>query len=253
MPLYVTEAVVLNSMDFGESDKIVTFYTISFGKLKGIAKGAKRSKKRFGINLEPFSLVRLHFFEKKEDSLVRVSACDLINAYQGIREDLFKIAYGSYMIEVVEKLAPERERHPELFTLLTDFLGILEARGVTEDLLRVFEVRLLDDLGLRPHVSDCVICHIPLISGTRVRFSSEKGGAICNRCVKGVPITNPVSIGTLKTLEMAIKIDPLKIPRLVFSREVRDESREILRGFIRFHTGRELKSLEFIEKIKGVK
>jgi len=253
MPLYTTEAVVLGSMDFGESDKIVTFYTISFGKLKGIAKGAKRSKKRFGINLEPFSLVRLHFFEKKEDSLVRVSACDLINPFQGIRDDLFKIAYGSYMIEVVEKLAPEREKHPELFMLLIDFLGILEGRGVNEDLLRVFEVRLLDDLGLRPHVSDCVICHTPFISGTKVRFSPEKGGALCNRCLKGVSITIPVSIGTLKTLEMAIKIEPLKIPRLVFSREVRDESRETLRGFIRFHTGRELKSLEFLEKIKDVK
>lgn len=252
MPLYLTEAVVLSSMDFGESDKIITFYTISFGKLKGIAKGAKRSKKRFGINLEPFSLVRLHFFEKKEDSLVRVSACDLINPFQGIRDDFFKIAYGSYMIEVVEKLAPERERHPELFTLLTDFLGILEARGVIEDLLRVFEVRLLDDLGLRPHLSDCVICHTPFNSGTKVRFSPEKGGALCNRCVKGLS-TIPVSIGTLKTLEMAIKIESLKIPRLIFSREVRDESREILRGFIRFHTGRELKSLEFIEKIKDVK
>lgn len=252
MPLNVTEAVVLRSMDFGESDKIITFYTTSFGKLKGIAKGAKRSKKRFGINLEPFSLVRLHFFEKKNDSLVRVSACDLLNPFQGIRDDLFRIAYGSYMIEVVEKMAPERERHPELFTLLTDFLGILEARGVTEDLLRVFEVRLLDDLGLRPHVSDCVTCHIPFHSGMKVRFSPEKGGALCNRCVKDTSITIPVSIGTLKTLEMAIKIEPMKIPRLVFSREVRDESREILRGFIRFHTGRELKSLEFIEKIKGV-
>ena len=69
MPLYLTEAVVLSSMDFGESDKIITFYTISFGKLKGIAKGAKRSKKRFGINLEPFSLVRLHFFEKRRTPL----------------------------------------------------------------------------------------------------------------------------------------------------------------------------------------
>lgn len=253
MPLYITEAVVISSMDFGESDKILTFYTSSFGRLKGIAKGAKRSKKRFGINLEPFSLVRLHFFEKKEDSLVRVSSSDLINPFQGIRDDLFKIAYGSYMLELVDKLAPERARCPELFKLLTDFLGILEARGVTEDLLRVFEVRLLDDLGLRPHVSDCVICHNSLVVGTKVRFSHEKGGALCNICVKGLPMTIPVSMGVLKTLEMAIKIEPLKIPRLVFSREASDESKEILRGFIRFHTGRELKSLEFIEKIKDIK
>src|SRR3989304_581303 len=135
MPLYLTEAVVLSSMDFGESDKIVTFYTISFGKLKGIAKGAKRSKKRFGINLEPFSLVTLHFFEKKEDSLVRVSACDLINPFQAIRD--------------------------ELFTLLTDFLGILEARGVKGDLLRVFEPRPLDRQDLKPNLPNCVICHTP--------------------------------------------------------------------------------------------
>lgn len=253
MPLYTTEAVVIGSMDFGESDKILTFYSSSFGKMKGIAKGAKRSKKRFGINIEPFSLVKLHFFEKKEDSLVRVSQCDLINPFQGIRDDLFKIAYGSYMVEVMDKLAPERARHPELFILLTDFLGILEARGVTEDLLRVFEVRLLDDLGFRPHVSNCVICHTSFTIGSKIRFSSEKGGALCAICSKGLSMTMPVSIGTLKTLDMAIKMEPVKIPRLVFSREVRNECKEILRGFIRFHTGRELKSLEFIEKIKDIK
>lgn len=252
MPAHVTEAVVLNSMDFGESDKIVTFYTLRFGKMKGIAKGAKRSKKRFGINLEPFSLVRLHFFEKKEDALVRVSACDLINAFQGIREDLFKIAHGSYMIEVAEKMVPERERHPELFDLLTDFLGLLESKGITEDLLRVFEIRLLDDIGLKPHISNCVICHKPLAQGFSVIVSPEKGGALCSSCSKGVPSTIRISVGTLKTLEMALKIEPHKIPRLVFSKEARTESRGFLHAFIRYHTGRELKSLEFLDKIKGV-
>lgn len=253
MPQHVTDAVVLNSTDFGESDKIVTFYTLSFGKLKGIAKGAKRSKKRFGINLEPFSLVRLHFFEKKEDSLVRVSACDLLDPFQGIRDDLFKIAHGSYMIEVVEKMAPERERHPELFRLLTDFLGILEERGMNEDLLRVFEIRLLDDLGFRPHLSDCVICHRPFSRSIDIRFSPEKGGVVCRGCARALLQTMPVSMGTIKTLEMALKIDPLKVPRLVFNRDARDESKNILRGFIRFHIGKELKSLEFIEKIKDIK
>lgn len=252
MPQHTTDAVVLNSTDFSESDKIITFYTLSFGKMKGIAKGAKRSKKRFGINLEPFSLVRLHFFEKKDDSLARVSSCDLINPFQGIRDDLFKIAHGSYMIELVEKMAPERERHPELFRLLTDFLGILEERGVNEDLLRVFEIRLLDDLGLRPHLSSCVVCRKSLVPGTEVRFSPEKGGALCDKCSKGVYPSVPASIGTLKTLEMALKIDNMKSPRLVFSRDARDESREILRGFIRFHTGKGLKSLEFLDKIKDI-
>ena len=249
MPQYATDAVVLNSTDFSESDRIVTFYTIAFGKIKGIAKGAKRSKKRFGINLEPFSLVRLHFFEKKDDSLVRISATDLLDPYQGIREDLLKIAHGSYMIELVDKMAPDRERHPELFRLLTDFLGILEERGVNEDLLRVYEIRLLDDLGLRPHISGCVKCRNAFEGGTKVRFSQEKGGAVCEKCSRGLLNTMPVSIGTLKTLEMAVKLDPVKIPRVVFSKDARDESRDILQGFIRFHTGKGLKSLEFLEKI----
>lgn len=250
MPQHFTPAVVLNSMDFGESDKILTFYTLSFGKIKGIAKGAKRSKKRFGINLEPFSLVKLHFFEKREDSLVRVSACDLINPFQGIRDDLFKIAHGSYMVEVVEKMAPERERHPELFRLLTDFLGILEERGMNEDLLRVFEIRVLDDLGFRPHLSDCVKCHRPFARSLDIRFSPEKGGVICRGCSRALQQTLAISMGTIKTLEMALKLDPLKVPRLIFSKDVSDESREILRGFIAFHTGKRLKSLEFLEKIK---
>lgn len=250
MPQHSTDAIVLNSMDFGESDRIISFYTLSFGKIKGIAKGAKRSKKRFGINLEPFSLVKLHFFEKRDDSLTRVSACDLINPFQGIRDDLFKIAHGSYMMEVLEKMVPERERHPELFRLLENFLELLAARGVTEDLLRVFEIRVLDDLGFRPHLSSCVVCRSPLLRGIKIRFSPEKGGILCDRCSGGILMTMPISIGTIKTLEMALKMEPLKIPRLTFSKGIGDESREILRGFITFHTGKRLKSLEFLEKIK---
>jgi DNA repair protein RecO (recombination protein O) len=252
MPQYATEAVVLSSMDFGESDRIVTFYTLSFGKLKGIAKGAKRSKKRFGINLEPFSMVRLHFFEKRDDSLVRVSACDLLSPFQGIREDLFRIAYGSYMIEVVEKMAPEREMHPVLFRLLIDFLGLLEKKGLNEEHLRVFEIRVLADLGLRPHLSSCVVCRKSFGGMAGVLFSPEKGGALCMGCSSGLHPLIPVSLGTLKTLQMALKIEPQKVPRLVFGRDVRYESRELLGSFIRFHTGKELRSLEFIEKIKGV-
>jgi len=91
MPLYKTPAIILHAIPYGEADQIVTLYTLDFGKVKGIAKGAKRSRKRFGNTLETCSYVSVSFFEKETADLVRLSHCDLIRPFAGLREDIQKL------------------------------------------------------------------------------------------------------------------------------------------------------------------
>src|SRR5512147_646361 len=126
MPLFKTNAIVIRSVNYGESDKIVTFFTQDFGKLKGIAKGARRSKKRFQNALDLFSHLRLIFFDREGMGLVRAQGCDILNSFPKIREDLKKIVYGNYFLEMVSEMAGEREVHPEAFDLLLAFLKTLE-------------------------------------------------------------------------------------------------------------------------------
>ena len=94
MPLFTTHAIVTRSLNYGESDKIITFFTTDFGKLKAIAKGARRSRKRFQNAFAPFSHLRLIFFDKEGMGLVRAESCDILHSFPKIREDLKKILYG---------------------------------------------------------------------------------------------------------------------------------------------------------------
>src|SRR4030042_3715565 len=122
MPLYTTNAIVIRSLHYGESDKIVTFFTQDFGKIKGIAKGARRSKKRFQNALDLFSHIRLMFFDREGMGLVRAENCDILHTFPKIREDLKKIFYGNYYLELVNEMAGERETNGEDFDLLLSFL-----------------------------------------------------------------------------------------------------------------------------------
>src|SRR4030043_497513 len=91
MPFFTTNAIVIRSHHYGESDKIVPFFTKDFGKLKGIAKGARRSKKRFQNALDLFSHLRLIFFDREGMGLVRAQGCDILKSFTRIREGIKKI------------------------------------------------------------------------------------------------------------------------------------------------------------------
>src|SRR3989337_2945993 len=138
MALFKTQAIVTRSLNYGESDKIITFFTRDFGILKGIAKGARRSKKRFQNVLGLFSHLRLIFFDREGMGLVRAESGDLLNPFPKIREDLKKIYYGNYYLELVNEMASEREANPEAFDLLLSFLTDLETTEPKEEQLRMF-------------------------------------------------------------------------------------------------------------------
>jgi len=178
MPLFTTNAIVIRSLNYGESDKIITFFTLDFGKLKGIAKGARRSRKRFQNALGLFSHLRLNFFDKEGMGLVRAESCDILHSFPKIKEDLKKIFYGHYYLELVNEMAGEREGNREAFELLLSFLSNLEKMEAREEQLRLFEIRMLSLFGYRPNMRRCNLCKKDwedLKEIPTVFFSLEKG------------------------------------------------------------------------------
>ena len=244
-----TEAIVLKTIDYGESDQIVTFYTREYGKIKGIAKGARRSKKRFVNALEPFSCSEINFSRRNPDNLDFIDGCDVSSHFPEIRSSLEKTLAASYLIELMDQFTPENKKSEGSFQLLHDFLVLMEKKTLSDALLRFFEIRLLRISGYDPVLDYCISCRAPLENGTTYRFDSVKGGIICNSCKTGTSDAIPVSLGTIKTLLLGREMEAESLGRLIFTAQSAEESRRILSHFIRHILGRELKSLNVLNEI----
>jgi len=254
MPLFTTNAIVTRSLNYGESDKIITFFTRDFGKLKGIAKGARRSRKRFQNALGLFSHLRLIFFDKEGLGLVRAEGCDILHAFPKIKEDLKKIVYGNYYLELVNEMAGEREVNQEAYDLLLSFLSGLEEANLQEEQLRIFEIRVLSLFGYRPNMRRCNLCKRDwedLKEIPAVFFSLERGALICEQCSKMRNNLIPLSLGTARLIEKISQTELPKVERLRFTPQALCESRELLPKFISYQLGKELKSLKTLREISN--
>lgn len=249
MPLIRTLALAAGAADYGESDLLVTFFTEKLGKLRALAKGAKRSKKRFGINLDLFSLVELHLREKTRPGLALVEEANLINPHLGLRQALEKVAFASYFLELALELTAEREPNRQLFSLLITALPSLEERQPDRKLVSIFEIQALVAAGLAPELRRCLDCQEDVWKGTRATFSPLKGSPVCSKCQPGSWPGVEVSVGTLKTLAAGKRLAWDRLGSLRFSAKVEQESRALLTAFIRAQLEKELKSRRLLERL----
>ncbi len=245
---YQTEAIVLRSLDYGESDKIVTFYTADFGKVKGIAKGARRSQKRFANTLEAFSCLELLFSRRRPEGLAFIEAGKVINHYPRIRADLKKTLFSSYMVDMTDQFTLENKANHELFRLLADFLELFDLGSASEDLVRFFEMRLLKLLGYEPVLDCCVACRMPVQNGAMYHFSVRDGGVKCGTCFPRDYDYLGISTGTMKSMLLGKDLEREKQKRLILPEECARASRLFLDMFIAHLLGKELKSLNVIRE-----
>jgi len=245
-------AIVLYCLDYGESDRIVTFYTSDFGKIRGIAKGARRSKKRFSNALEPFSHGNVLFYKKGRGTLAFIEGFDIIDHYMNIREELEKTLISSYLIEVVDKFTPEGKKNAELFHLLRDFLGLINIENYLEALIRFFEIRLLKITGYEPVLDRCMICKKPVNEKVSYHFVINDGGLRCDACCRDNSSSLDVSVGTIKTLLLGKEIDVDRITRIILSDQIAKESKNILISLICHLIGKEIKSLRVLNEIREI-
>ena len=250
---YRAEAIVLRILDYGESDRIVTFCTAEFGKLRGIAKGARRSRKRFANALEPFSRSQILFSRRGPDSLALIESSDVICHFPAIRADLEKTLSASYLIDLADQFTLEDKKNEELFRLLVGFLQLLETVPAREALLRFYEIRLLKLSGFDPLLDHCLLCKTPLDKERAYRFNEADGGLTCLACRPEGPDSVPVSLGTIRTLHMARDLAIGNLGRLLLSEQSAIESRLLLSRFIRHILGKELKSVHVLNEIQRLR
>jgi len=202
-----TEAVVLKSIKYRETSKIVTFYTRRFGKIAAIVKGAREAKNKYGSSLQPMSYVFLVLYKKGGRDIQLVAQCDLIISFSHLADNLEKMSVGMSMIELVDMVAHEEEENSPLFSLLVDSLTTLNSadRHMT-NLFFSFQIRLASILGFQPKFSACISCGraVPLEGDqNKVAYLLSTGAPLCFRCV---PLHGHTVTLSMRALRILVRI-----------------------------------------------
>ncbi|MEX0603048.1 MAG: DNA repair protein RecO [Bacteroidota bacterium] len=184
-----TEAIVLKSMKYRETSKIVTFYTRRFGTVSGLAKGARDRKSRFGAALEPMTLVSLVFYKKEQRDLHLISQCDILRLFKRLHSDLDRMGPGMAILELLYQVARNEEENGPLFSLVLGSLEAAENAPVNFwNVYYAFQVGLASIFGFAPAFDHCVSCRRTLKEpeeGREIPFHLGKGGFLCRECTSG--------------------------------------------------------------------
>lgn len=260
-----SEAFILNTVDFGESDRMVSLYTLAHGKLSGVCKGARRTKKRFVGKLDVPTMVRVLYHGPSSGGVFRIDEAELLEGYAPIKADVGSYASACYMLELAAELTREGIVNTELFRLMESFLIELlrlsmegeEASANGNDkkasLLRFYEIKILSLLGYLPFLEGCVLCKVSVEAGdgTEFFFASDRGGVVCKGCAGGGFTAVPIRVASARLLSMAVKLPIDKLKRLQVGGGFIRESGDFLSDFIKHQIGKELKSRVFLQKLKA--
>ena len=261
--LVKTEAIILKSMKYRDTSKIITFYTKEFGKLRGIAKGARLLKNKFGSAFEPMSHSMLLIYKKDHRDLHLISQCDTINAFKNLTEDLDRMTTALAVLELVDQIIREEERNPALFSLLIDTMSMLN--DCTKNYLtylQAFRIRFAALFGYTPNFETCSECDKRIIIGkgeTQFAFQVARGAIFCNQCINPIELigtqTNQNIVFTkcsapvLQILRCLLTDQLVGLKNIEFNKSVGNEIDELLRLYLRFHFEvlKPLKSTEFLK------
>ena len=249
------EALLLRSVDFGESDRIVHLLTAGVGRLTAIAKGARRSKRRFPGTLDVFNHLVIRGHSKPRASMAFLEQARLLNPFLGLRCDPARYALASFLTEMLDRLSPEGITGSEaerLFKYATESLGLLDTARPTATLRLILELRGFDALGLRPELGRCVRCgRVPSDSVAldhRVNFHVPDGGIVCSACALRLDGLVPIEFRTLRILERGLASPTESLEEIRLDARALAQAGRLVFRFQRFHVGIELRSERFLEE-----
>jgi len=233
------EAIVLGVMDYREIDRIVQLYTKEHGRFSGIARGARKSVKRFGGAFELFARLSVDFLPS--DNLAAIRSAEPLTIYPGIRKSFAAIALASYAAELVTAITPERLANKRVFRLLSAYLEQLDTAPVQPSDRHFFEMNLLNILGYRPPLECCSGCGASLVVAGGCWSPEGREKIVCRSCAGGEIRLAGSSIALLLA-----SLTTGRFGQISFSQEEIGEVDRFMAAFISAHISRPLKSLAFL-------
>lgn len=240
------EGIVIYTQDYGEGSKIIRLFTKEMGKIALIARGAKKTKSRFS-SVTDLMMHGLFLFYRAGGGLGNLNQGDLIHSFRHVREDLFRSASASYLIELTDKSLEEGEPHPILFQLLLDSLVALDEGKDIEIITRLFELQYLREMGTKPELFACVSCHrtnLPFVA-----FSVREGGVLCEACLHKDPESIILSPKTGRILQILSSIHGSRLGQVEIREETRAQLKKVIYSFMESYLPLQLKSRRVLEQL----
>ncbi len=251
MATYKTKGIILHRKDFSESDRIVTIFTLDYGKIYTIAKGIRRPGSKSSGHLELFTYCDL--FIASGRNLDIICQAETKNSFRPLRYNLFKTSLAYYIAELVLKIAQERQKNKNVFNLLKDTFNYLSKDGNPEVLLRWFELALIGNTGFHPEFNRCVHCKREIKENQENFFSATSGGILCPLCIESDSFVIRLSKDALNNLRILQRSELEDTNQLKIKKDILEEIESIMNFYINFVLERELKSKKFVQKIKKEK
>jgi DNA repair protein RecO (recombination protein O) len=246
---YRTQAIVLGHFEFGEADRILKLFTLERGKMSAIAKGVRKINSRKAGHLEPFTHVNL--FLARGRNLDIITQAEALNTFSGLREDLRRMALASYVVEVLDRFTYEEGPNPGLFRVLLQTLNRLETQPNVETVIRYYEMRLLDLLGFRPQLFECIDCGKPIQEEDQF-FSPLGGGVACPRCGQARSEAWPVNKDVLRYLRHFQRSDWKAVAAVVIPPSIHSAMESLVEAYFTYLLERQLNTPKFMREIGGL-
>ena len=244
---HISPAIIMRIKEFGESDLLVGYFTPDKGRLKGVAKGARRSRVRFVNCLDLFCLANLEYELKARKDLHFLHSGKLINAFPGIRSDFSSLSLASYMVELTEILFPPAVVAGEAFALMKNAFFALNDNDRIDILRLHFEARAMTLGGYGIDCKKCCSCQREYTGKGRAVFRATRGSIACLACepeTQRSPGLAPETVEALKIMQSRPWSDVRDLP---LTGEIISEIRPVHRLHLEHQLGRRLKTSEYLE------
>ncbi len=243
------EAIVLRHSDWGEADRLLWLFTREQGKLKAVAKGVRKPRSRKAGHLEPFTRVELLLAQGRD--LPIITQADAKDTYLALREDLVRVGYAAYIVELLDRFTYEEGENIGLYRLLNETMSRINKEKDVAFAVRYYEVRLLDLVGFRPQLVNCVNCGKEIIAEDQY-FSFEKGGVICPGCGAKEGGVRSLSLPALRILRHFQRSNYAEAQRARLSPAVDQELEALMGKYLTYLLERGLNTPDFLQRVRNL-
>lgn len=244
---FKTRAVILRRSDFGEADRLLTLLTPQYGKIRAIAKGARRPTARSAGHVELYTVAEMVIAEGR--NLNVVTQIDLIEPFLALHDELNRIAYANLFAELVDRFSVDSEENPRAYDLLVAGLGWLCESEVDLRLAaRYFELRLLGVMGYAPSLFDCAVSGETLQPEDQF-YSAEDGGVVSPAYASGHSYMISLPLNDFKILRHFMRYSWSEVKRLKLNPENYFKLEQVLHTTITYLLEQRLQSVAFLKRI----
>jgi DNA repair protein RecO (recombination protein O) len=245
MPLHESEAIVLHSFPLGEADRIVSFFSRSMGRMRGVAAGSRRPKSRFGSTLERLSHIRVWYFERETRDLVRINQSELIESFLDAFSNYDAGVALALFSEITEAVLPEKEPSDPNFRLLLLAAQAVKRTGKPEIPIAYFALWTVKLGGWLPSLDACARCGKRVDPAESAYFSRTSSAFVCRKC--RTPGMRPISAAALDAARkmLAGRLDTSEV-QAIPPRAARELS-DVMLDVIEQQIDRKLASRELLE------